>query len=285
MSITYEEALGTLTSMFTIPWTEDSLDAVLRHFEGHMENTVDAVLSHGDADPAILVNRLEASQSGTTMEDMDAQLARKLSFSAGAPEGFSAAHSTTNFTASHSTTNNMNTFPAPAAAQSNPSSTKMRGTPTALPPDFLRISGTVNSVSEDEALARMLQDELFSEELRNNPEFAHLARGKKAERNGALASQKRQNDINDVMKSLSEMTEGAKRRLTMLGQNIRNRIDKSSNQNQHPGYRTIGETKGLLDIHEDDDDQEITFDDSQSNSLRNPDYEMKPMGFAMKKHE
>lgn len=27
----------------------------------------------------------------------------------------------------------------------------------------------------DEQLARMLQDELFQEELRNNPEFSHLA--------------------------------------------------------------------------------------------------------------
>ena len=33
-------------------------------------------------------------------------------------------------------------------------------------------------VTHDEALARMLQDELFSQELANNPEFAHLARGR-----------------------------------------------------------------------------------------------------------
>ena len=29
----------------------------------------------------------------------------------------------------------------------------------------------------DEQLARMLQDELFQVELRNNPEFSHLAHG------------------------------------------------------------------------------------------------------------
>jgi hypothetical protein len=30
---------------------------------------------------------------------------------------------------------------------------------------------------DDETLARMLQDELFSDELARNPDFAHLARG------------------------------------------------------------------------------------------------------------
>eukprot|EP00568_Trieres_chinensis_P008523 CAMPEP_0183295812 /NCGR_PEP_ID=MMETSP0160_2-20130417/3628_1 /TAXON_ID=2839 ORGANISM="Odontella Sinensis, Strain Grunow 1884" /NCGR_SAMPLE_ID=MMETSP0160_2 /ASSEMBLY_ACC=CAM_ASM_000250 /LENGTH=84 /DNA_ID=CAMNT_0025457345 /DNA_START=353 /DNA_END=603 /DNA_ORIENTATION=+ len=58
MSITYEEALSTLTSMFGPPWTQDALDAVLRHHEGHMENTVETVLSHGDGDPTDLVERL-----------------------------------------------------------------------------------------------------------------------------------------------------------------------------------------------------------------------------------
>jgi hypothetical protein len=33
-------------------------------------------------------------------------------------------------------------------------------------------------MDSDEALARMLQDELFAQELRNNPEFAHLAGGR-----------------------------------------------------------------------------------------------------------
>ncbi|GMH50747.1 hypothetical protein TrRE_jg10359 [Triparma retinervis] len=79
-----------------------------------------------------------------------------------------------------------------------------KGTPTTLPPDFLRIpdyggvgglnhpsasgrpgpqSGSPPSASppqtsqmrEDEALARMLQNELFVAELQNNPEFRHLA--------------------------------------------------------------------------------------------------------------
>jgi hypothetical protein len=78
--------------------------------------------------------------------------------------------------------------PPPAAG------TRGRGTPIALPPDFLRIPGRMypaasssssssssraaaaaTSDMTDEQLARMLQDELFQEELRNNPEFSHLA--------------------------------------------------------------------------------------------------------------
>jgi len=78
MSITYEQALGTLTAMFTDPWTEDSLDTVLRHFEGHMENTVDAVLSHGNAPPSDLLTRLESSGTGASIAEMDAELARQL---------------------------------------------------------------------------------------------------------------------------------------------------------------------------------------------------------------
>ncbi len=75
MSIIYEEALGTLNAMFTDLWDEDSLDTVLRHFEGHMENTVDAVLVHGDSPPADLLKRLETSNTGASIADMDAQLA------------------------------------------------------------------------------------------------------------------------------------------------------------------------------------------------------------------
>lgn len=93
--------------------------------------------------------------------------------------------------------------PKPAYVHKPPVGTKGRGTPTSLPADFLRIPGrkyasssstplpTVDGVSDpiasasgpggmgqmmsDEQLARMLQDELFQEELRNNPEFSHLA--------------------------------------------------------------------------------------------------------------
>jgi hypothetical protein len=124
-----------------------------------MENTVDLILRHGDRDPQILVRQL---QSGVDPEQSiisaDEELARQLSRQPAAA-----------------------TMGAPSSASSSSSSSAGRGkgTPTTLPDDFLRIPGAHlagSSLQDDEALARMLQDELFSAELSRNPDFAHLAR-------------------------------------------------------------------------------------------------------------
>lgn len=171
MSISYEEALATLSAMFGPPWTQDSLDTVLRHYQGHMENTVDAILRHGDGDPQALIDTLMAGgkpEDATT--SMDEQLARQL-----------AQEERRRRQTRPTANNNNNRPPDPPAA---PPTKQSRGTPTTLPADFLRIPGATVSTSTDNttmdsdaALARMLQDELFSQELANNPEFAHLARG------------------------------------------------------------------------------------------------------------
>jgi len=164
MAITYEEALATLEAMFGDPWTRDTLDAVLRHEKGHMENTCDRILSHGDKDPQALVNALQHQPA------LDEMLARQQQQQQQQPP------------------------PSSLETVTKPS----RGTPTELPEDFLRVpgfkyprssgrragTGTTTSgadggaatVMDDETLARMLQDELFSEELARNPDFAHLAR-------------------------------------------------------------------------------------------------------------
>jgi hypothetical protein len=157
MSISYEDALATLQSMFGEPWTRETLDAVLRHEKGHMENTCDRILQHGDQSPQLLVDRLKANGPEPQVA-MDEQLARQL-----AAGGSTARRSSTS------------------------SSRKGRGTPTTLPGDFLRLPGykpsggatssSAGGMMDDETLARMLQDELFSEELARNPDFAHLARG------------------------------------------------------------------------------------------------------------
>lgn len=163
MSITYEEALGTLEAMFGTPWTRESLDAVLRHFQGHMENTVESILHYGDGDPASHIKDLK-SGTNTDIIRMDEELARQLTKEEQSkPSNYGAA-------------------PAPAA----PSNKQGRGLAVELPADFLRVPGYSGSsgaagfstVGDDEALARKLQDELFSQELANNPEFAHLARGR-----------------------------------------------------------------------------------------------------------
>ena len=172
MAISYEEALSTLQAMFTEPWTRQSLDAVLRHEKGHMENTCDVILQHGDQDPQILLDRLKAGGPEPQVA-MDEELARQLT----AP----------------------NTSGGGRARQSSGNANNGRGTPTTLPSDFLRLPGyrpaasernrtaqTVNASDgqqmDDETLARMLQDELFSEELARNPDFAHLAGQRRQQR-------------------------------------------------------------------------------------------------------
>lgn len=190
MAITYEEALSTLTSMFGAPWTRDTLDLVLRHHEGHMENTVESVLGHGDGDPQVLIENLKKGKAPPADVSLDEELARQLaneeqqrsgrptpSVRPGrdAPSGVGGARS---------------------APSSSKSQTNGHGTPTDLPSDFLRIPGYTPaagggtgagsaSMDEDERLARMLQDELFSQELARNPQFAHLTRGPRGAGNNA----------------------------------------------------------------------------------------------------
>lgn len=92
--------------------------------------------------------------------------------------------------------------------------TTKKGRAVVLPTDFLRIpgrtyptesnnetsssswpsrseGGTNNMMMTDEQLARMLQDELFQEEIRNNPEFRHLAgrRNPRASAGGVVPQQ------------------------------------------------------------------------------------------------
>lgn len=159
MSITYEEALATLEAMFGEPWTRETLDAVLRHEKGHMENTCERILGHGSKDPQILVDRLKEGGPEPQLA-MDEELARQLA--AQEQRG--------------------------GRTRAAASKKKNRGTPTVLPDDFLRIPGfkrtstaaAASGAVDDETLARMLQDELFAEELARNPDFAHLARGRRA---------------------------------------------------------------------------------------------------------
>lgn len=289
MSITYEEALGTLTSMFGDPWTQDHLDSVLRHFEGHMENTVEAVLTHGSGAPDSLIAKLNSGNDGVESDQrvqeqnnfsMDEELARQLSL-----DGDGPSSGTTN---TYSNNNNNNRRPQQRKGpERRPGCI---GTPTELPADFLRVVGassnSKSTLDADEALARMLQDDLFTEELANNPEFAHLARGRMpgvnpwprqgsypAANRGAAASVRTSTVPNpegpNVLDKLSEMGENAKRRLNLFARNWQER------NNNAPTGASIGqtETRGLLSSAGEDD---LDF------------YEMKPIGQQQqqgKKHD
>jgi hypothetical protein len=277
MSITYEDALATLQSMFGEPWNRDSLDTVLRHQKGHMENTVDLILRHGNRDPDILINQIESGvdplHSATAADE---ELARQLAQQVPA------------------STATVGSSGRPTSETANPMRSG-KGKPTALPEDFLRAPGytpgMMNSINDDEALARMLQDELFTEELRRNPDFAHLARGRAsdarlpgrtassatgavnpaaaaANRLGEFARsftqqpQQRGNSDNavpqspNILEKISELGDNAKRRLQLLAAQF-NANNSSNNQASSgvAGTTRAPELRSLLD--NDDDNMEL----------------------------
>lgn len=303
MSITYEEALSTLNSMFGAPWNSSYLDAVLRHFAGHMENTVEAILSHGDGAPDELITSLKSSPKPSTQSaspggagldsvqiSMDEELARAL-----AQEDQTAATMQTNSNTSAPITRSQfmsgGGFPSdPQRTQTNPAAPKNappvpkkkgRGTPVELPADFLRIPGRkYTDIDADEALARMLQDDLFTEELANNPEFAHLARGRLPSQASRYNQQPRASNVHyggnnagmgggaDFMKTISDMGETAKKRLALF----------ASNWNAKQGGGTGGnvgggERRGLLDAPT-ENEEEVIF--------RGEGMELRPMSQQQK---
>lgn len=135
-----------------------------------MENTVEAILGHGDKDPQILLNNLKTGGNNNATS-FDEELARQLS-----SQVDSGATSSTPADPS----------PAAAAPAATSNKQRLRGTPTTLPDDFLRVNTSTSqtTLDSDEALARMLQDKLFSEELSRNPDFAHLAGRRPSAHNG-----------------------------------------------------------------------------------------------------
>ena len=61
MTTAHEKALANLKAMFgaASPWTEQQLDAVLRHHDGNVNVAAETVLGHGDGGPAELLERLQ----------------------------------------------------------------------------------------------------------------------------------------------------------------------------------------------------------------------------------
>jgi len=85
MSISYEEAISTLHSIFSSPWTEEHFDTILQHFNDNMERTVDAILRHGDDTPQQLLRELSKSNFGSDQIQQDAELARKFALEQHSP--------------------------------------------------------------------------------------------------------------------------------------------------------------------------------------------------------
>ena len=191
MTITYEEALETLSSMFS-DYTSQQLDAVLRHHGGHMENTVETLLSHtGSPDDLIAkVKRGEIPTGGPAAGvgagiDADEEIARQLEreYRSQQQQRSPGAGGRGFVPPGQRRVMASNVTAPPAAARTSTTQPRQpmktgRGTLTTLPNDFLRIPGrkypqtaqeataSTGGGLTDEQLARMLQDELFQEELR-----------------------------------------------------------------------------------------------------------------------
>uniref|UniRef100_A0A7S2L3U3 CUE domain-containing protein n=1 Tax=Leptocylindrus danicus TaxID=163516 RepID=A0A7S2L3U3_9STRA len=307
MAVSYEEALSTLTSMFGSEgskWTTDSLDQVLRHHEGHMENTVEAVLGHGDGDPNVLIQRLKDPSAAAAAVDMDEEIARQLakdlqkgnigannepvSLGAGMDEEIGrqlASSSLGAATDAHRVARISTVTPPVAAPKARTPAPVVNDSDTLprvdLPSDFLRIPGykhrtTTPEEDADEQLARMLQEEDFLKELKGNPEFAYLARGGGFQQKQRVNRQSRANagypgasrganDGPNIIENLSKMGEAAKQKLALFAAQF--------NQQNKPNHQTRStERRGLLD---DDDagEEELLFAVSNGNA----EMEMKDM--------
>ncbi len=178
-----------------------------------MENTVQVLLNHGDESPEALMQKLPTLPSGggagggsnsssanAPNMDADERLARQLaaeferqSLSSAREDGRSTIQTNRSRLNENVPAFRTATTEHPVATPQPAAGTKGRGHPTVLPSEFLRIPGrkypalppdaisrpgtgpSMGQMMTDEQLARMLQDELFQEELRNNPEFSHLA--------------------------------------------------------------------------------------------------------------
>jgi hypothetical protein len=65
ISLSYAEAISKMQSMFGEKWSKQTLDFLLRHFQGRIENTINAILDYGIQNQD---NLLKAITTGSTTE-------------------------------------------------------------------------------------------------------------------------------------------------------------------------------------------------------------------------
>ena len=117
-----------------------------------MENTVEAILAHGDQAPSLLVTNLK---NGKATEAQDSALARQLE-----AQDRHAHQQTARLQQQQQQLNQLQQQPAVGQSTTSPAG---RGLPTELPADFLRVPGYHSSSStspasvmdQDEALAHV----------------------------------------------------------------------------------------------------------------------------------
>ena len=124
-----------------------------------------------------------------------------------------------------------------------------------------------HSYDDDEALARMLQNEMFANEVGNSPDLAHLARRRSAGRTTTTTNRQQQQaqrpalpnpfspgGQQNIMNKIAELGDNTRKRLQLLAAQFNAR-----NNPQHPHHPNNrdepapGERRGLLDDNEHDD--------------------------------
>jgi len=279
---------------------ENCVECILVHGDGSPEELIRKLST-------LPAGSTAAGNTAAAVNDIDAdeELARQL-----AAESNNYARTTTNNAAAAAARRQQlqeqrrpmaSTVSAPSSSslpsRNSRQQTKGRGTPTILPSDFLRIPGrnyssdniiatsssaAVSNNNEqlpvnsngmtDEQLARMLQDELFQEELRNNPEFSHLAHGGgRGGQQPRARQQQQQQQGPDFFDKLSELGDVAKNRFQAFaaGWNTQNSsgggggglfgVGGGNNTNATSSPRG-NERRGLLsDLDMDEDEEEMDF--------------------------
>jgi len=144
----YEEALQTLQAMSAKHWTRHSLDAVLRHEKGHLQNACDRILKHGTKDPQLLLNQLKD-------EDMARRIAGSAPQSMAPPLRTSAATLGSQQSTRNPSYNPSYTSHSPTTATTTVSTTTSSSTNTSLEARIAQAKlNSVQTLSEEQAALR-----------------------------------------------------------------------------------------------------------------------------------
>eukprot|EP00286_Rhodomonas_abbreviata_P018620 CAMPEP_0181298614 /NCGR_PEP_ID=MMETSP1101-20121128/5880_1 /TAXON_ID=46948 /ORGANISM="Rhodomonas abbreviata, Strain Caron Lab Isolate" /LENGTH=269 /DNA_ID=CAMNT_0023403655 /DNA_START=69 /DNA_END=875 /DNA_ORIENTATION=+ len=205
MSVSFEDAKSTLHSMFPA-MDEETIGDILREHNGHMERAVEVLLTFcGEASPESQIGGAPAPVAAPP-QNRPAPSAQRGGFDPTLPPD----------TGGFGQEGEGDTFPAPSD-------------------DFLTLGrymgGGPGPMWEDEYLARQLQDALFLQELKENPEAMRRVQAVLAQRRGAGGQEAHAEggtfdslfslSAEDMKKKLGSMSEAAKHKTMALVNQIR----------------------------------------------------------------
>jgi len=228
--VSFEEAVATLEAMFSDSgWSREQLVQALQMNGNHVENTVEFVLASG----------------GPPAAELPPPATHSAPSSAAAAPGPGLA-------------------PAPAPRASG----AYRGRRTELPPSFLRAPGWQQREAQagDEALALMLQDEMFRRQVQaelgqdwlsqlRNPQLGGQAARRQQQERRASQHEGQPDAFAQLSKSLADMGESMRKKMNDIALRFRQRQEGHDHGSSQP--LTGDDGSGA---HPDDETEIITFD-------------------------